>query len=94
MVVADGNVIGIFILETKADPPLIIDRDGVLTLSVAGEGMQLVTWRYEQILQTNGEVQILKFARGALLDIWWQTFQLAVRVQCLRFAICKAFDHS
>ena len=55
--------------------------------------MQLVTWRYEQILQTNGEVQILKFARGALLDIWWQTFQLAVRVQCLRFAICKAFDH-
>jgi hypothetical protein len=94
VVIADFNVIGISIVETKANPPLVVNRDGVLTLSVTRKDMQSVTRGHLQVLQTDGKVQILEFARGALLDIRWQAFRLTRRIKGLRFAICEALDHS
>jgi hypothetical protein len=49
MVVADLDVKDIAILESKADPPLIVDGDRVLPLSVVGQRMKAVTRGHLQI---------------------------------------------
>lgn len=42
MVIDDLDVIGVAVAPHKADSPLVIDPDAVLTLSVAVQGLQPV----------------------------------------------------
>jgi len=62
VVVHDLYVECVTVYETKAYPPLIIDRDRMLTFSIAPERMQAVARRDSQILQLLREVQILETA--------------------------------
>jgi hypothetical protein len=45
MVVGYFNIIGVSVFPSKADPPLIVDPDTVLTLAVALQGLEPVTRR-------------------------------------------------
>jgi hypothetical protein len=67
MVIASGLVVvgylyfvGIAALEAKADPPLLVDEYGVLTLSVSVQGMQPVAGRDSEIIELLCEVNIIE----------------------------------
>jgi hypothetical protein len=67
MVVASGLVvvghlyfIGIATVEAKTDPPLLVDEYGVLTLSVAVQGVQPVAGGDSEIIELLCEVNIVE----------------------------------
>lgn len=67
MIVTDFDVIGVAVHEPETDPPLVVDRDRVLLpLAIPFQGMETVSGRYLQVLQTRGQVHVLQLARAAL----------------------------
>ena len=62
MVIADLDLVGVPIFEPEADSPLIVDRDGVLTLPVSLQRMQPVTRRYPEVIQTRRQIDVLELA--------------------------------
>jgi hypothetical protein len=52
--VAELDVIGITILETKADSPLIIDADRVLARPVPLQGIKTIARRNTQVTEADG----------------------------------------
>lgn len=69
VIVGNLNVIGVVVFETKADAPLVVDTDRVLTLSVSPRLMELVPRRYLQIIQPCRDVHVLEFSPCPLDDI-------------------------
>jgi len=61
MVIHDLNVIRIAIAPHKADAPLIVDTDTVLSLSITFERFQTVTRGRREVAQFSGNVQLSKF---------------------------------
>jgi len=53
------NVIRIAIFEAKADPPLLVDVDGVLALSISQQGMEPIAGRKSQVIEVLCVVNIL-----------------------------------
>ena len=50
VIVAEFHVIGIAVNEPKADSPLIVDRNGVLSLTVALEWVEPIARRNLQVV--------------------------------------------
>jgi len=76
VVVADLDVIGIPALEPEADPPLVIDRDRVLALTIALQPVQSVAWRNFEVIRTCREVYVLELACGAVGHVRRKPFRL------------------
>jgi hypothetical protein len=55
--------------EPKADAPLIIDGNGVLTLAIVSKCMKPVAGRHPQVVETRSQVHVLEFPRCALGDV-------------------------
>lgn len=49
VIVAELNIVGIALLETKADTPVIVDGDRMLTTSITFEQMQPITREHQQM---------------------------------------------
>jgi hypothetical protein len=58
MVVRYFNAISVSIFPAKADPPLIVDPDTMLPLSIALQGFEPVAGRDQEVFQTTGPVKI------------------------------------
>jgi hypothetical protein len=59
LVIVDNlNIVGIAVVPTKTEPPLIIDANAVLTLSVGGQGLQPVPGRACHVSQDHCTVQL------------------------------------
>lgn len=58
MVVHDLNVVGIPVAPNKADTPLIVDPNAVLSLSVSVERFQPIARRRCQVPQISGNIQL------------------------------------
>jgi len=50
VVIYDLDIVGITIDEPKADTPLVIDRDGILSLPVSPKLVKPITWRNLKIV--------------------------------------------
>jgi hypothetical protein len=57
MVVHDFDVVRITFVPTEAQPPLIVDSDGVLPFSVALEGLQSIPRQTSQIVGRAGRLE-------------------------------------
>ncbi len=68
MVVLDAYLIGMTRFPDKADPPLIVDSDTILTVSVPGEFLEVVAWRRTQVVNRNCGVKHEELAIGTLLN--------------------------
>ena len=62
VIINDLNVVGIAVVPSKADPPLIVDPDAVLTGSVALELLEPISWRHSQIIEMLRGVDRDKFS--------------------------------
>lgn len=68
MIIGDLDVIRIALFPSKADPPLGVDPDAVLTLAVPLERFQVVSrWRH-QVLQRSCPMEIEQLASGLSFD--------------------------
>jgi hypothetical protein len=72
VVVTDLDVKRISVAEPEADPPLVIDRYGVLTKPVPLERVQPVAGRQAQLLEFDGGIDVVELAPGPSLDVWRQ----------------------
>ena len=61
MVIADFNGEGIAIFKSEADSPLVINRYGMLPLTIIGQSMQLIARRYFQIIKACRQVNVFQF---------------------------------
>jgi hypothetical protein len=68
MVVCYFYVIGVTVFPVKADSPLIVDPDTVLTLAVAFKAFEPVARRDSEILKMPGPVKVQKLTPYSPLD--------------------------
>jgi hypothetical protein len=69
MVIADFNVICVTIFKPEPDPPLIVDGNRILSLSIPFKRMQPIAWRISQIIEPCCEIHVPKLASRALCNI-------------------------
>ena len=68
MVIHDFNIEGISVLPAKADPPLVVNADAVLSFAVALECFEPVTGRDLELLKALCLMQVQKLAAGDPLN--------------------------
>jgi hypothetical protein len=69
MVIADFNIEGITIVESETDSPLVINRYGVLPLTIIGQPVQFITRRHFQIIKACGQIDIFQFSRSTGMNV-------------------------
>ncbi len=62
VIIRDLHPISVPVPPFKADPPLIVDGDGVLALAISGQGVEPVPRRHPQILKGERRVKDKHFA--------------------------------
>ena len=62
MKIHNFDIVRIATLPSKANPPLVIDTDAVLTQPVVFQHFQFIAGRLPQILKGSGAMQVEKFA--------------------------------
>ena len=93
MVIRDFDIEGVTFQEAEADPPLVVDRNGVLALSVASQLVKPVPWWHLEIIQRRGQMDVFELASRPLDDIRWQPFGPSSHEQILCVPVCKRPDH-
>lgn len=94
MVVTELNVVGVAIREPKADAPLIVDRNGVLSRAIALEGMQAVAGRHFEIGDLQRGVDGFESAESAPRDVGGHLLGLAGAEELLGLAVGEGLDHA
>jgi hypothetical protein len=77
----------------KADAPLLIDTNAVLSFAIAFERFQLIRGRNHQISQIASAIQILQLLTGTLLDLSIQPFHELSVEYSLGILVLKASYH-
>jgi hypothetical protein len=94
VVVHDLDVVGVAASPSEADPPLVVDPDGVLTLPITAESFQPVPRRNPQIIQARRGVQHPELPQGHPLHVPTEASGRVSREQPLGVPITEALDHS
>jgi hypothetical protein len=69
MIVSDFDLVCVPGHPDKADPPLIVNANTVLTLAASAQFLQTIRWRNTQIIQVYGIIQHAQFPQRNLLNI-------------------------
>jgi len=93
MVIHNFHLSGITLMPDKANPPLVIYTNPVLTGAAAFECFQPITRWCQQILQTPGPVQVFQLAPRRVLNVWRQFAGTFTVKDPFRFAARKGGDH-
>ena len=93
VVVRHLDAMRIAILEAKANPPLVVDVDGVPALPISAQGMKPVAGGDPEIIEPCREVNILQSLHRSPDDIWWQPARLACEEQVAGVLVSKRLDH-
>jgi hypothetical protein len=77
VVVADFDVIRVPVAEYKANPPLVVDRYGVLPGTIALKSMEAIAWRNPESLDLVSRVERRELPKCPAFDFRWQTSRTA-----------------
>jgi hypothetical protein len=80
--------------ESEADPPLIIDRDGMLALTVASQRVESVSRRRLQVIEPGGQIHILEFSHRPPGHIRRETTGLPLHEQLGGPFVREGLDHA
>lgn len=83
MIVNNFDVFCESVRPAKADSPLIIDANAVLTGTIALERLKVIPGRNFQILKTISDFELSEFSPGNLGNIHKSLYTLAL-IECLR----------
>lgn len=93
VIVADLNVERVAIYETKADSPLIVHGDGVLSYAVALECVKPVAPWHSQILEGCCQVNVVEPANRSCDELGRKSPRLAPREQVAGPPVGERFNH-
>jgi hypothetical protein len=93
VVIAKLNVVCVPVNEAKTDPPLVVYRDRILTLSISHKRMKPVVRRHLEIVEARSEINILELSSSSLCDVSWNPLPFARGVELLSTPIRERFDH-
>jgi hypothetical protein len=93
MVVADFHVMGVLSLPSKADAPLVIDTDRVLSSSVSSERLQPITGWHSKIVQRARSIQLHELPQGNAFDRGRKSVGAFASPKALRSAARETRDH-
>ena len=93
MVVADFDIVGIAIQKSKADPPLVVDGNRVLTDAVTSERMQSVTRGNSEVTQSRRRIDLFEFSKAPPHNVRREPACLTSYKQIMRALIRKGLDH-
>jgi len=68
VVIHDFKLIGVPLAPRKTNPPLVIDADAVLTLPIAFEAFQAVSWQRRERPEIRRCVEHVQFPKALALD--------------------------
>jgi hypothetical protein len=68
VVIHDFNFTGLPFAPRKTNPPLVIDADAVLTLSIAFKAFQAISWQRRERSEIRRGVEHIEFAKGQALN--------------------------
>jgi hypothetical protein len=94
MVIHQFYVKSMSIPPSKADAPLSVHADAVLSQPVAFQGFQPVGRWYSQILQIKGVMNHLQLPLCCTQDVMWKTGNLKAVKQGLGMLVSEGFDHA
>lgn len=94
MVVNDFDVVGIATAPAKADTPLIIDPNTVLTLSIAFQLLEVIARRRPQVVQLNRRIHMAQLPEHDAPKVGRETTHWFARPEALRIAIGKVANHA
>jgi len=92
MVVDNFDLVGVTIAPAKANPPLAVDANAVLTSSIASQYFQTVAGRAAQVVEPPRSVQVEPLATGRSFKRAKLT-NIAIIEELLRVFRCKRPDH-
>jgi len=93
MIINDLNVVSISFSKTKANSPLIVDRNGVLPRPPSSHCMKPVAGRHSQILQARSKIDILEPSDGSSEDLRRKPSWSTSGLQLLRVPVREGLDH-
>ncbi len=93
VIVDDLHVVAMARAPDKADPPLIVNADPVLTLTITAEFLQLIARRRRQNSQLGRGVQLKQFTQCNTLEST-EALAMAILKQLLRLLRAKTLDHT
>ena len=92
MVIHNLNIVRIAVAPHKADAPLIVDANAVLSLSIALERFQVITRRRRQVAQLCCDIQLSKFSLRHPLETPKPSDALS-RIEPFRLLRPEGLDH-
>jgi hypothetical protein len=81
-------------LPSEADPPLIVDADGVLAGTVSLQPFKPIAWWDEQFVDPCRAVEKTQFQRRFVRDLDGQPASAEASPNPFRFTSCKASDRT
>lgn len=93
MIIRDFYIVGIAIEKTKANAPLIVDGDRVLSLTVPFELMKSISRRKLQVIQGSSQIDILQLSDRSSSDVRRKSLRPALDIKLLRGSIGERLDH-
>lgn len=93
MIVGDLHIVGVTISPAKANPPLIVDPDAVLALSISGELFEAVSRRHSEIAQQVSCVKQEELLQGHPVNTLWEPFRALAIEDSLGLWVIEAPNH-
>lgn len=93
VIVAELNVVGVTIGKPKADAPLVVHCDRVLTMPIGPERVKAITPWHLEVVESTGEMHILKFTNRATDQIRRQPLGPSRAEKIIGTPIRERFDH-
>ena len=94
MIVAEFDVIRIAILEAKADTPLLVHGDRMLSHTIVFERVQPISRRHAEVEELSRHVDRLQFSEGATRHVPRNALRFACPEELLSRAVRECLDHS
>jgi len=93
MIIHDFDLFRMTLPPHKADPPLVIDPQAVLSLAIPFQGVQPVGRGKPQVLQVNSGVECVQSHERSLLNVVWELPRELTLEDFLRLSIAKRANH-
>ena len=93
MVVNDLDLVRIAVLPAKADPPLIVDTDTVLSDPIALELLEPVARRDTQVIEGLGGVHRNQFPQHDASEVGWISANRLPVEEAGSIPVAEALDH-
>jgi hypothetical protein len=93
VIIDNLNLESVTAIEPETNPPLAVDADTPLPVTVARQFFQLVGWGHPQILNPQGRIQLRQAHHRPLQNLARQAARLAAGKEDFRFRIGEGLYH-